>query len=58
VCGVLPYHTIFKYMDKTITKQVNDLTDYARVLENNRKTEAATAALPSSAGSLVQHDKP
>lgn len=33
VCGVFPYQTILKYMDPTISRQVRELTDYARRLE-------------------------
>ncbi|MFM7070314.1 MAG: hypothetical protein ACKO38_00765, partial [Planctomycetota bacterium] len=37
ICGVFPYQTILKYMDPTVSRQVRDLTDYARRLEASAK---------------------
>jgi NADH-quinone oxidoreductase subunit M len=57
ICGVLPYQTIFKYMDKTITRQVDDLTAYARELEQQRKTSSEAAVLPSASSALVHNER-
>lgn len=32
--GVLPYHTVLKYMDPTIDRQVQDLTDWTRTVKD------------------------
>jgi NADH-quinone oxidoreductase subunit M len=56
VCGVFPYHTILKYMDPTISRQVRELTEFTRRIEAEaaakQDEEAVTRADGSADGKL------
>ncbi|MFO0867450.1 MAG: NADH-quinone oxidoreductase subunit M [Pirellulales bacterium] len=62
ICGVFPYHTILKYMDPTITRQVKELTEFTRRIESARPALEDEAArrqpVPSSveSGRVVPGD--
>ena len=44
VLGVFPYQTVINFMDETITRQVDDLTEFAKTHEAEKKAEAAAAS--------------
>jgi len=50
ICGVFPYHTILKYMDPTVSRQVRELTEYtkrreAKPVETEEKAVTQDAAV-------------
>jgi NADH:ubiquinone oxidoreductase subunit 4 (subunit M) len=49
--GVMPYQTVLKYMDKTITRQVNDLAKWTQEVKQPQLTAAAQQKADADAGS-------
>ena len=56
--GVLPYQTVFKYMETTVTKQTNELTQWTEkyeaahppAVDTTKAAEAKPAAAPGAGG--------
>ena len=47
--GVLPYHTVLKYMDPTIDRQVEELTNWTKQVKDPLGTSAATGPADNQA---------
>ncbi|HJN12020.1 MAG: NADH-quinone oxidoreductase subunit M [Pirellulaceae bacterium] len=52
IFGVLPYHTVLQYMDKTIERQVDDLTDWTVRTEHIRQAEESGGEADHSSTAL------
>ena len=52
--GVLPYHTVLKYMDPTIDRQVQDLTDWTRTVKDPIDDSATSESTDDQAAVSTQ----